>query len=54
MTLLGSAKKDVDQDKDGENVSKLEAAEVVLVKYCCFNKHLKYCLLLYQRNNLVN
>ena len=31
MKLLGSAKKDVDKDKDGEDVPKLESAEVVLV-----------------------
>ena len=31
--LLGSGKKDVDKDKDGENVPKLESVEVVLV-YC--------------------
>ena len=31
MKLLGSSKKDVDQDKDGENVLKLESVEVVLV-----------------------
>ena len=31
MKLLGSVKKDVDKDKDGENVPKLESAEVVLV-----------------------
>ena len=30
MKLLGSAKKDVDQDKDGEDVTKLESVEVVL------------------------
>ena len=29
--LLGSAKKYVDQDKDGENVPNLESVEVVLV-----------------------
>ena len=29
--LLGSGKKDVDKDKDGENVPKLESVEVVLV-----------------------
>ena len=29
--LLGSGKKDVDKDKDGENVTKLESVEVVLV-----------------------
>ena len=31
MKLLGTTKKDVDQDKDGENVPKLEPVEVVLV-----------------------
>ena len=31
MKLLGSTKKDVDKDKNGENVPKLESAEVVLV-----------------------
>ena len=30
MKLLGSTKKYVDQDKDGEDVPKLESAEVVL------------------------
>ena len=31
MKLLGSTKKDVDKDKDGENVPKLESVELVLV-----------------------
>ena len=31
MKLLGRTKKDVDKDKDGENVPKLESVEVVLV-----------------------
>ena len=31
MKLLGSAKKDVDKDKDGENEPKLGSVEVVLV-----------------------
>ena len=31
MKLLGSAKKDVDKDKDGEIVPKLESIAVVLV-----------------------
>ena len=31
MKLLGRTKKDVDNDKDGENVPKLESVEVVLV-----------------------
>ena len=33
MKQLGSAKKDVDQDKDGEDVPKLESIEVVLVHF---------------------
>ena len=33
MKLLGSTERDVDEDKNGESVSKLESAEVVLV-YC--------------------
>ena len=64
MELLGGTKKDVDQDKDGEDVPKLESVEVVLV-HCnnnnfqqlsitIINKHKKYCLLLYLINNLVN
>ena len=31
MKPLGSTKKDVDKDKDGEDVPKLESVEVVLV-----------------------
>ena len=31
MRLLGSTKKDLDADRNGENVSKLESVEVVLV-----------------------
>ena len=31
MKLLGSTRKDVDQDKNGENVPKLESVEVVLL-----------------------
>ena len=31
MKLLGSSKKDVDKDKDGEDVPKLESVEVVLL-----------------------
>ena len=33
MKLLGRTKKDVDKDKDGENVPKLESVEVVLVHF---------------------
>ena len=32
MRLLGSTKKDVDKDKNSENVPKLESLEVVLVQ----------------------
>ena len=31
MILLGSTKKDFDQDRDGQDVRKLESVEVVLV-----------------------
>ena len=31
MKLLWGTKQDVDQDKDGEDVSKLESVEIVLV-----------------------
>ena len=31
MKLLGSTKKDFDQDKDGEDVGKFKSVEVVLV-----------------------
>ena len=31
MKLLGSIKKDVNKDKDGGNIPKLESVEVVLV-----------------------
>ena len=38
MKLLESTKRYVDKDKDGENVPKLESAEVVLVHCNIFNK----------------
>ena len=38
MKLLGSTKKDVDSDKNSENVPKLEPVEVVLV-YCSLVKN---------------
>ena len=34
MKLLGSTKKDVDSDKNNENVPKLESVEVVLLIHC--------------------
>ena len=39
IKLLGSTKKDVDQDKDGENVPKLEFVQVVLVYYTLVNNN---------------
>ena len=45
MRLLGRSKKDVDQDKDGENMPKLGFVEVVLV--ICY-------LLLSQINKLIS
>ena len=39
MKLLGSTKKDVDQDKDGEDVPKLESVEVALVHCDLVNKN---------------
>ena len=33
MRLLGSTKKDVDQDKDGKDMPKLKSVEVVLVHF---------------------
>ena len=58
MQLLGSSKKVIDKNKNGELKPKLETVEVVLV-HCnlvitTINKHLKYYLLLYQINDLVN
>ena len=38
MRLLGRTKKDVDKDKDRENVRKLESVEVVSV-HCNLSKH---------------
>ena len=39
MKLLGSTKKDVDQDKDGGDVPKLESPEVVLVHFNLVNNN---------------
>ena len=41
MKLLGSTKKDVDQDKDGENMSKLGSVEVILVHCNLVNNNYK-------------
>ena len=39
MKPLGSTKKYADQDKDGEDVPKLESVEVVLVHYKVVNNN---------------
>ena len=39
LKLLGSAKTDVDQDKDGKDGPKLESVEVVLVRYNLVNNN---------------
>ena len=39
MNLLGNTKKDIDLDKDGKNVPKLESAEVVLMHYNLVNNN---------------
>ena len=58
MKLLGSTKKYVNQDKDGEDVPKLESVDVVLVHCNLVNNNYhqasKVLLTLHQINNLVN
>ena len=56
MKLLGSTKKDVDAEKNSENVPKLESVEVALV-HCNLVKmiihtHQKFYLVLFRINNL--
>ena len=56
LKLLRTTKKDVDPNKDDEDVPKLESVEVILV-HCNlvnnnYHKRLKYNLILYQINNL--
>ena len=58
MKLLGSTKKDVDKNKNGENVPKFESAEVVLI-HCNLVKNdyqhaSKVLFSLYQIKNLDN
>ena len=58
MKLLGSTKKDVDKNKNAENVPKLQSVEVVLVDCKLvkndYHKHQKFYLVLFQTNNLVS
>ena len=56
MRLLGSTKKVVEKDKNGENIPKLQSVEVVLA-HCSLvkmitNMHQKHYLLLFQIKNL--
>ena len=44
MKLLGSIKKDVDKDKDGEDVPKSESVEVVLVHCNLVNNNYRQAL----------
>ena len=44
MKLLGSTKKVVDEDKNGEHVPELEIVEVVLVHCNLIKKWLSACL----------
>ena len=53
MKLLGITKKDVDKDKDGETVPKLESVEIILVHYSLVKKdyqHTSKLLLSFVRN----
>ena len=54
MKLLGSTKKDVDKDKDGEDVPKLESVEVVLVHCNSVNKSYQEAPKVLFTNNLVS
>ena len=48
IKLLGSTKKDVEKDKDGQNVPKLESVEVFLVHYNIVNNNYqKACKVLF-------
>ena len=42
MKLLGSTKKDIDQDKDVENISKLEPTDIVLVHCSLVNNNYQW------------
>ena len=55
MKPLGSTKKNVDQDKDGEDVPKLDSVEAVFVHCNLVNNNYQKCYLhLYQINNLTS
>ena len=50
MKLLGTRNKDVDQDKDGEDVPKLETVEVALVHFKLVNNNFQQAQL--SRSNI--
>ena len=56
IKLLGNARKDVDKDKDGEIVPRLESAQVfqctVIQSKMIINTHQKFYSLLFQTKNL--
>ena len=58
MKLFGNTKKDVDKDKDGEDVPKLKSVEVVVMHCALVNNSYqqtsKHCLLSNLINNLVS
>ena len=58
MQLLGSSRKDIDQNKDGENVPKLEPVNVVLVHCTLVNNNYqqpsKVLFTFVPNNHLVN
>ena len=58
MKLLGSTKKVVNKEKNGENVPEIESFEVILIHYNLVKNEIniprRYYLLLYEIKNLVN
>ena len=54
MKLLVSTKKDVDSDKNSENVPKLEYVQIVISSKMIINIHQKFYLVLFRINNLDN
>ena len=50
MKLLGSTKKDIDQDKDGENIPKLESIKIVLVHCNLVNNSFQRALFTFLSN----
>ena len=57
MQLLGSSKKEIDQEKDGELAPKIDNVDVffihLMLLIILINKNKEYCILLCQINNMV-